>query len=282
VSLDLAPYEALDRLNSAVRARCHVPARAVYAMKRNAIKQAHQDGLIDRYRRIGMDVKCHDCGGTGRYTHWSGDEYDHCWACRNTGTAHLVFIETRLAGDILWHSPTREFPYLGADFQLPACEEHPGDWNVNAPGKPLTVSEIARDILVTERAFRRPGIGWSYSIHETESYAYKLYLGETEHSCRFCGVAINVDDWKTYHRYGVSRDRLEWSDYACNECSAKYPAHFTWGVKQASIFDDFPVPVALLQDEHVRAWVRKHCTDPGILAASEQEPNALENHGGIQ
>ncbi len=274
VTKDAAPYRAIDALNSFVRSDAfgrqylifgHALRRQVYAMKNQAIRRAHAAQLTT-HRRVSVVTQCRDCGGTGRYVPWSGEQLDHCRACSNTGTVTLRFVETTVAGVGAWHTPEERFPN-----ELTACLEWPDwrsedyeaswsdvseTWTVNQPGGDLDPPAVAEHLVIAEAAFYWPR--WSTAARWQLPYLkeqgdYRLYIGEEADRCHFCHAprvldrekrTCNTVNWCVHHNDVPVR----WRIVVCDPCSKKHQAEF---LDQSRI----PFPDHLASAPAVRQWL---------------------------
>lgn len=265
VAVSLGSLEALDRLNSYVRSpayRAHYflangPRRAVYEMKRTALEVTHAAGIAT-HRRIVVKVRCRDCGGTGRYVDRDGQEYDHCYACDNGGSAILRFIESTLAERFVWHTPFGSEPQAIRTLfpsRMDLCMEEweaswepASDWDPNRPGQDLTPVEAAEALLLAEDAFPpavRKRARYDSRVDEEENYyrTWRLFVGNTETLCNFCKATEGLVGFSP----GVGR--IRWHAYVCRDCSK---AH---GVE---MFTQTPCPPDFLDSEPIRRWIERH------------------------
>lgn len=246
----------LDRLNSWVRSRSFRHGFGgrldfvIYHLKSQAIQACIAAGIAS-HRLIATDVKCRQCGGTGRYVNQYGDEYPHCRACRSTGQAHLQFIETTIAGELIWHTPANHrVSFVERWWEW--TEEPAGDWQPNTVGKDLAIDEAA--LLLNEvesffpgRPYKRAVYdGWDYYGEVDDFATYRLYLGATtEGVCGLCGGPSEPNQ-----RYGVHCGRIEWSAPGCATCKALHGNDIFKRLGER-------VPPQLLTPG-VRAWVERH------------------------
>jgi len=175
------PLLALDRLNSWLRSDqpwcCPIRSAlkpVVYWTKTNAILDISKQWQIG-LRRVMVKKPCRRCDGTGTWISdyawdWklSRDEMranygERCRGCEGTGTATLKFIETTI-GLVRWHTPADKWYMSSLDLYLPYPSfyaqrdsdqyyEDAGTWQPEQKGRPLTPSEIERDILLVLRAY---------------------------------------------------------------------------------------------------------------------------------
>ncbi|MDX1951474.1 MAG: hypothetical protein SFY81_04780 [Verrucomicrobiota bacterium] len=174
------PLFALDRLNSWVRARNQRAwllqsklEPVIYWTKTKAILSASKQWQIN-LRRVAVKKPCRVCGGTGTWVsdraYWySNEEYEDCLLnygetcrkCNGSGTVLLRFVETTI-GPIRWHTPSERWdassldvyvPFPGHAYKGAEFFEVSTDWEPNRPGKPLSVKEVERDMLVLLKAF---------------------------------------------------------------------------------------------------------------------------------
>ena len=224
----------------------------IYHLKSEAIKAAMAAGIAS-HRLIGTDVRCRDCCGSGRYVNSWGEEFSHCRMCFSTGTVHLQFIESTLAGDLVWHSP--------ANFRLnflrnwSHMEEHSaGDWKPHTKGRDLTVDQAA--LLLNEVESYFPGRSSSRTVYEgryptgdVDDFAsYRLVIGQTDaERCNLCECETDDSGW-----HHITLGRLEWSANICKACRALHGM----GVFKLCARD---VPGSLWTPA-IKAWVDRHPT----------------------
>lgn len=272
---------AVDALNSWVRSPSYRdgyfvssgPKRAIYHMKRQALRAAHAVKWCT-HRRVGVIALCR-CKGTGKYTPWyEGAKERDCRYCSGRGRVILYFVETEIRRNGQWWNPLAEW-HTPAD-QFPGDLYTPGEngwydaggwptetrWQPNQPGRDLTVPQAAELLNLAEGYFTiRPAprvVCADYATFRVDDFAYQLHLGDTDPAvCSLCGKPAREGG------YGVSRGRVCWRDHACQECEGRFDRSATLNRATGryecnSIFDAFPEPAALLADRHVREWVDRH------------------------
>lgn len=266
---------AVNYLNSYVRSeacRRHLlskPERAIYHLKRYALEAAQKAGMVS-HRRVGVVATCRDCGGTGRYMDSVGQEFDHCHRCQNRGHLVLYFVESEILFDpsgwqfwknFAWHTPEKQWPREWNDWLK---NEFPGDtrWKTHQLGQDLTPAQVAECLNVAEAYFpQRPPLRWvdlDYTHRQVDDFDYRLYVGETSKCCRFCGSESEESE---IGRCAVRRGNICWIDHACKACRDRYPVvrFFKPGApKEPNIYDDFPWPHQLTNNEHIQGWIERH------------------------
>lgn len=263
-----AAYDALDRLNGYVRSEAHrdaylsSPRRAIYEMKRQAIIVATAADLA-MHKKVQIAVTCRDCGGSGRYVDSYGYEFAHCRACTSKGTVVLHFIDTRIAlpdRELRWHTPEQNFRstsvYWNVGKEEPAHlhylapSEVALDWTVNQPGRDLAPWEVARDLVLAEQHFKSTRYAyrsWGFSEYgcSLDPFRYDLYVGRTERVCWRCSAAVP----ETRGWLGKTIDRVHFTAAICEDC-------------QTLLGSPWPtaIPASLVENEHIREWMRLHPT----------------------
>ncbi len=226
---------------------------------------------------IYLSLKCRSCGGTGKFTHESG-EWSWCYKCSSKGIVKLTFLVTDIGG-YRWHTPWEK----SYSFKLPeglyeraslSC-----DWEPNQKGRDLELWEVAKYLNVLEAAtfgglLEKPG---SHGIYDRDDWIgdhdhskYRLHLGDSPRVCEICGRdAVLKDDGGSYDGvyHHVVRPHVDWSAWACDACKALYAKCNRWddasckyvpdGGNGKSIFDEFTVPVHLCQHPEVRKWLER-------------------------
>lgn len=214
-------------------------------------------------RKVHTVVKCHDCGGTGRYYHHGSDRtFPHCYKCNSTGMARLEFIETEIqvgqtdASMIRWHTPVREWwniREVPKTEQLP--ESQPTPWEPNQEGKCMEPYEVAQCFNEAETFFKErpaPYTGDWYCSGYYYDFDYSLYLGESDPKyCDLCGKETNGEP----RRHGCHRDLMAWTAIACVECARDSERGLN---SPASIFDRFPSPEYLAAHPAIQEWHARH------------------------
>lgn len=253
---------SIDRLNRWVRSPSYRdaysssngPMKAIYFYKGLAIERWHAARPMSM-RRVKAVTKCRDCGGDGRYCDSNGFTHDHCWACHSTGNVTLYFIETEFPNRVRWHTPREKWPTCFKDFEWRYADEEYEEtgWLPNQPGEDITVSEAARHLNVIESHFTerpKPYVwhrDWGSGTQDDGNYM--LHVGDVDaRKCAFCQRTPRPCRWH------VRRGRLGWHDRCCTECEEGMKASGRFD----SIFDAFPVPEYLLEDEHVQAWLMRN------------------------
>lgn len=160
------PLFALDRLNSWLRSEEPFPARligtlkpVIYWTKTQAILEVSKRWHIGM-RRVMVKKECRSCNGTGTYIRWDDARFP-CRNCEATGTATLKFIETTI-GPIRWHTPSEKWFGSSLDVYVPfASFHHDGEafyemadgWQPLQKGRPLSLAEVHRDMMMLLRAW---------------------------------------------------------------------------------------------------------------------------------
>lgn len=230
----LKSFLAIDRLNSYARSgwidrtlRSHI-----YAMKRQAIIEAHSFGLAS-HRRIRVTVRCRSCGGTGWYS-----ELSPCRTCSSKGELILRFIETIVVGGISWHSPSGKFPIaieegLGWPRNDYTDDEQSSEWEKSfadvtgdyAPaqkGTSLPVPDLAQALLDAEDFFYWPLFARQHN-HDwlRRQGSYWLNLGTTtEGRCCMCTreeASVGTNRW-LWAQSKVAPP-LRWNALVCELCN---------------------------------------------------------------
>lgn len=231
---------AIDRLNSWVRSDSFRRQsyeggslrRVIYHMKRQAILRAHAE-LACEHGPFMLRLQCRDCGGSGRYLDCNGYRQEHCWACGNSGTVTLHFVETRIGslvegplGDqyshlFTWHSPADKFPH-----SLPLESEGRAgrNWSPNLPGRDMTIDEACAALNVAHEFFRDSIPDHHscdrYDCYVTEDSRYALWIGEDHPSCAHCGVDVDPDSGL---RCGRKAGRVGFTFFVCKLCRERLP-----------------------------------------------------------
>lgn len=244
--MTIEAIEALDRLNSWVRSKSFRSGarRMIYHMKSDVLWCSN---LPMEHRGIIVAVKCRDCGGTGRYRDWGGNLLDHCRACNSTGTAKLRFIETKIAERIVWHTPAEKYPRgWEGGFEIEMS------YAPNQIGNDLEISEAARLLNLAEPCFPRPH-DCCTEYGEFNDFNYSLYVGRTDPEiCSLCGT---MNDRQ--YGYSVTRNHIEWSDFACVKCEKDFEKK-NGGI--VSIFKAFALPQHLVSHPEIQRWMDRHAT----------------------
>lgn len=250
--------DAVSKLNawvkSARRGSDWSSKYVVYWLKGLAIQQAQRLGLAS-HRRIAANVQCRDCGGSGKYEDRYGYTHDHCFACCNTGTARLEFIETMIADRLRWHTPLQKAWNYVPGYSSMEVEEVT-DWQPNeGTGLELEADEAARLLNLVEGALAKGNkyprgslYDGGYSYGEADDFnSYTLWIGETsKDSCVLCGGTCER------YSHGVAFGRLQWSANACSDCRQKFSNGGIWPELKRRI------PQELLNQPNVREWARRH------------------------
>jgi hypothetical protein len=258
----------MSRLNSWVRsasfrhASYGEPRRAIYFLKRQAIEWADAN-LSCLHSTVKTRTTCRDCAGTGKYVDSYGSEWDHCRACSNRGTLALLFVQSIISNaesrqnPLVWHTPWLKF-YIRHKPGPPYNLARWSDWRVNEPGQDLTPAEAARDLNICESFWPDRRGAWTSSDYETfYHFDYRLYVGQTERKCAFCGQEPQLG------AFGVARSTIQWSDHACKSCE-------TIRKVNGSIFDQFPIPEHLVRDPEIQFWMRRHEVIKAETAAAKK------------
>lgn len=179
------PLLALDRLNSWLRSdlaptRFWCPLRSafkstIYWTKTKAILETSKRWHIGM-RRVMVRKPCRSCGGTGIWVPYNYEPPDGdcssreggypCRGCEATGTATFKFIETTI-GPLRWHTPSEKWWSSSLDVYVPFPSFHhearahtayqyyelAEGWEPNQPGRPLSMSEVERDMIVILHAW---------------------------------------------------------------------------------------------------------------------------------
>ena len=244
---------AMSRLNSWIRSASYRrqsyggPRNAIYFLKRQAIQWADEN-LSCLHSTVQTITKCRGCAGTGRYVDSRGYEFDHCRACNNQGTLSLLFVQTAIAQGPIWHTPWLKFwihDKKNPPYNLARWVD--GDWSVNQAGQDRTSAEVAGDLNTVESFWTDRKGAWTSSDWGTFwHFDYRLWVGETENRCAFCGNASDVG-----YNYCVARRTIQWTDHACKSCDAKQKG-------TGDIYKNFPVPMHLIADPRIVHWMGAH------------------------
>lgn len=243
---------AMERLNSWIRSssgkRGLAPHRAIYYLKREVIEWAHRN-LTVHHHNVRVVMPCRGCEGTGRYIDSWGNRFNHHWECGSLGRQRLEFVQTSIQNGPTWHSPWNTFyisGFRGPDWQLAIADQ---SWRPNQPGIDMTPDEVARDLNLLETTFtKRPGDYYTDWGGPWNHFRYSLYIGNTGEPvrrCSFCGIQLS----DRACGFGVNRDGLEWTDYACDPCQKKVGGGL-------AVFGAFPVPAQLVTPA-IQAWQRR-------------------------
>lgn len=207
------PIFALDRLNSWIRADrqswCAVRSSLkpiIYWTKTQAILEVSKRYHIG-LRRVMVRKPCRTCGGTGNWVpdRWNGweeetwEEYaanygEPCLKCEATGTVTLKFVESTI-GPIRWHTPSEKWWSSSLDVYLPFPSFHhearahtayqfyqlADDWQPDQPGRPMSLSEVERDMLLILRQ-------WPHEVCFAADFHHRTKL-ETQWNCPDAGKA---------------------------------------------------------------------------------------------
>lgn len=248
---------SVDRLNSWVRSESYRQGnwdcrKAIYYLKRSALKKVLALGWPANHRAVVATVRCRDCDGSGRYLSSYGNRKLNCYPCNSTGLVRLEFIESSLPGGITWHTPRQEWQAIAPGLLSQQAPMPVMDWQPNQTGKDLSIVEAANALNLAEVFFPdRPSIttspfGYCYI------FDYKFWLGRIEGSdCRLCGREGELNT------FVCSRDLFTWHDRACNACA-----------DQSGIFDLFPFPDPMAAHPAIQEWHARH----------EQEHQRLERY----
>lgn len=252
--LELVPH--VDRLNSWVRSKTFALSwsgrRLIYHFKGRVIRDAVTIGAAV-CRPVWSATTCRDCGGSRRYTDWSGYTHPHCRRCSSTGSVRLEFIETEIAG-VRWHTPREsawpafwslsEFDFTRAPQAL--------DWHPHADGIDLQLDDAIASLLVLERSdLEKPGRRWQgaedWGGYVDDFAEYTIRIGRTdERACSLCGGAADPGGW-----FGATLGRVEWTANACKVCSS------LWGPIIFQKLKDAGPPHALITP-NVAEWISTH------------------------
>lgn len=248
---DLATLTALTALNSWIRSPASHDIggewgdirRAIYLYKGAALRALAESGVDLSPVPVYVDAACRDCGGSGEYIHWTGQELDHCWRCGNSGRVRLEFIQTTLPNGVIWHSP-RE-PLKCPDSlrrAVEGMEARPAvDWEIGRPGQDLDYQDLAAALNVAEAWYGVPGlyvIKWDYN----DPCYYKLPLGDRPMTCSFCDEHVSADAM----RYCAGDDLMRWGDWCCPSCEKRFDLEFP----------AFPFPTELVT-EAAAIWLER-------------------------
>ncbi|HYE70632.1 MAG TPA: hypothetical protein VD932_03820 [Aquabacterium sp.] len=213
---------SIDALNSFVRSKSYrsmyasMLKRVIYHYKREALIAATNEGIVEHRHIVCPLVKCHGCGGDGRWKSWYEDRTERCRRCAATGFVNLDFIESRLGG-FVWHSPVRDaWDFARGWRQWPT---NLGDWAPHQQGRDLTTDQVAEHLLTVEASsLPRPkpfhgDYDWDYSTYYPHE-DYGIDIGEARpDACTVCGSVDGLG------RLGLSTGRLHWNAVVCRPCS---------------------------------------------------------------
>ena len=201
--------------------------RAIYKYKAAALR-AYMDAGIDLSPiLVYVEASCRDCDEGGEQLG------RHCWRCGDTGVVRLEFVQVRLPGTQIWHSPRESLKCPGALLLAMAdVEAVPAtSWGVGQEGIAMDYQDLAAALNVVEAWYGVPGL---YAIRwwDNDPAYYTLPLGERSRTCAFCGGPIVPDATS----YSASTLLLQWYDWCCASCSKQF----------GKSFPDFPFPLELV------------------------------------
>lgn len=249
---------AIDRLNSWARSdssRRYLssPVRAIYDWKRHFIEESLRAGRVENPHAIRLTLTCRDCNGSKKYTNMYGEEFPWCRRCGSSGVVPLRFLVTTICG-YTWHTPETEAMRISRVCLPEDIWQRSTlsvDWEPNQKGRDLQVHQVAQWLNVLETEY--PNVPGSHGVYDYGNWIgdadhkrYKLYLGRFDTECAFCGCPKEPEIIGGC--YGVSREFIEWSAWACKPCD---------GIQGdgKSIFAQFPVPVEQLQHPEIAKWL---------------------------
>lgn len=208
--------------------------RVVYLYKYHALRALADGGIDLSPVPVYVESQCRDCDGSER---------NHCWRCDNSGSVRLEFVQVRLPGGQIWHSPREP---LKCPLQLLDTVDGieailSKDWNVGKEGAAMDYQDLAAALNVAEAWYGVPG--W-YTIRwwDNDPAYYKLPLGDRPSTCAFCDGPVAPGAM----RYSAATLLLQWHDWCCASCSKQF----------GTTFPEFPVPLELIS-EPVALWLQR-------------------------
>ena len=240
-----ARFIAIDHLNSWVRTTsgCEAmnsPRRRIYEAKGLALLDATRL-LNAEHFALTVPVKCRDCGGSGRYDD-GYRAFPHCWRCNSSGTVRLEFVESRIPGIAVWHTP-KEYAY-----RLPITGEMSfasTEWDVNRSGKDLEPEDAAGYLLTIDEAWPPRYAGRHEQCYDRCDCTdrYSLYVGCWDRWCAHCRTG------EPKYRFHKRVGRVECTLMACEACYA---------VKKGLSLFDACIPLEMYRSPNIMAWINKN------------------------
>jgi len=237
---------AMSRLNSYVRSNSYYRPYStnlkyiIYRYKMALLVGCVKAG-VTQSRLVMVRATCRTCGGRGYYG-WDND--NTCWTCHGAGWVALEFIETRLPGEVIFHTPYGPQRSAPAELQMTIRGQQPAwvsDWKPNQDGIDLEPGDLAEALNIVEAWFYgdRFPVNYIMGRHggDEDDVWYRLPVGKID-TCSWCGAPGEITFTRDTHL-------LRWIESSCHKCRYKHP------------FELSPKPDQLLAPTSVQTWLAR-------------------------